>query len=345
MIAPPENLIETPEKGGRGRMDALSDVLRVTQLTGGVFLHAEFTAPWCIEDRLEAALCGPAIGEASHLIHYHFVVEGRMVVEVPGVPAFELGAGEVVLLPRNHRHKLCSDLGVPPVGGDAVICPPINDGLFTIAHGGGGAMTRLVCGFLGCNGAETNPLIATLPPALCLNVGTSGAAEWIRSTFQHAADEIAAGRPGSSTVLAKLSELLFLEAVRNYAGALPEGQTGWLAGLRDPHVAKALAALHRDIARAWTVEDLGREVGLSRSALNDRFTRLIGMPPIQYLGAWRMQVATEKLRRSSDSVARIAFAVGYDSEAAFSRAFKSALGAPPAAWRRAQSGAPVAVAP
>ena len=138
-------------------------------------------------------------------------------------------------------------------------------------------------------------------------------------------------------MLAKLSELLFVEAVRRYSETLPDGQTGWLAGLRDPHVARALALLHRDITRRWTVDDLGREVGLSRSALADRFIKLIGLPPMHYLAGWRMQVATQKLRNTSASLAQIAEIVGYDSEAAFSRAFKKALGASPATWRRSNS--------
>jgi hypothetical protein len=152
-------------------------------------------------------------------------------------------------------------------------------------------------GFLGCTSAEGNPVLSTLPPLLKLNVEQGGAAEWIRSTFQYAAQEVSAGRPGSETVLAKLSELLFVEAVRRYAETLPEGQTGWLAGLREPYVARALALLHSDITRRWTVDDLGREVGLSRSALAERFIRLIGVPPMHYLASWRMQVATQSSER------------------------------------------------
>ena len=180
-------------------------------------------------------------------------------------------------------------------------------------------------------------MISTLPPLLKLRAEQGGAAEWIRSTFQYAAEEVSSGRPGSVTVLAKLSELLFVEAVRRYAEALPDGHTGWLAGLREPFVARALALLHRDISRPWTVDDLGREVGLSRSALADRFIRLIGVPPMTYLASWRMQVASQKLRNTNSSLAQIAEAVGYDSEAAFSRAFKKVFGAAPATWRRSNS--------
>ena len=192
----------------------------------------------------------------------------------------------------------------------------------------------MICGYLGHDGAEENPLISTLPPLLKLDAEQGGAAQWIRSTFQYAAEEVAAGRPGSETVLAKLSELLFVEAVRRYAQALPLGQTGWLAGLRDPYVARALALLHHDINRPWNVDDLSREVGLSRSALADRFTGLIGVPPMHYVASWRMQIATQKLRNTNASLAQVADSVGYGSEAAFSRSFKKAFGTAPATWRR-----------
>jgi AraC-like DNA-binding protein len=319
-------------------MDALSDVLRVAHLTGGVFLHAEFFAPWCVATRVAPEHCAPALGPASHLILYHYVVEGelRLRVEGQGGETLVLGEGEVVMLPRNDLHLMGSDLALPPTRGRDIIQPPQNGGLFTIRHGGNGERTRMVCGFLGCDNAESNPVISTLPPALKLNLEEGAASEWIRSTFQYAAEEVAAGRPGSETVLAKLSELLFVETVRRYAESLPEGKTGWLAGLRDTHVARALALIHRDIARPWTVDELGRNVGLSRSALADRFIRLIGAPPMHYLARWRMQVAMEKLRTTNASLAQVAEMVGYESEAAFSRAFKKAVGTAPATWRHSQ---------
>jgi transcriptional regulator GlxA family with amidase domain len=162
--------------------------------------------------------------------------------------------------------------------------------------------------------------------------GSAGA--WMKSSLEFAADEIAARRAGSETVLAKLSELLFVESLRRYVEGLPEEQTGWLAGLKDPFVSRALSLLHGRMAQEWTVDDLGREVGLSRSALADRFTRLIGEPPIRYLARWRIQVAAHQLRNSDTPLARIAEQVGYESEAAFNRAFKRNFGVPPATWRR-----------
>jgi AraC-like DNA-binding protein len=318
-------------------MDALSDVLRVARLTGGVFLHAEFFEPWCLASQLKPEHCEPFLGPASHMMLYHYVVEGRLSVRLKGGEMFALAPGEIVLFPRNDMHLLGSDLDLPPVLGSDVIVPATDGGLSAIRLGGNGACTQVICGFLGCNDVEGNPVISTLPPVLHLNVEEAGAAEWIHSTFQYAAQEVAARRPGSETVLAKLSELLFVEAVRRYVNSLPSEHTGWLAGLRDPHVARTLALFHGNIARAWTVDELGRAVGLSRSSLADRFARLVGQAPMQYLTHWRMQVAAFDLRNTNASLAQVAERIGYDSEAAFSRAFKKTFGAAPATWRRQKS--------
>jgi AraC-like DNA-binding protein len=317
-------------------VDALSDVLRVAHLTGGVFLHAEFTAPWCLAGKVGPEHCRPSLGAAVHLICYHYVVEGELRVRLfeGGDDVFVVRRGEVIMLPHNDLHLLGGDLTLEPTLASEVMQQPDNGGLFAINHGGGGDRTRIVCGFLGCDSADSNPVIAALPSVLKLDIQEGAGAEWIRSTFQYAADEVAAGRPGSETVLAKLSELLFVESVRRYAESLPSDRTGWLAGLRDPYVAKALAFLHRDIGRNWSVDALGREVGLSRSALAERFTKLLGMAPMHYLGHWRMQVAAQKMRNTSTSLAQIAETVGYESDAAFSRAFKKTFGTAPATWRR-----------
>lgn len=318
-------------------MDALSDVLRVAHLTGGVFLHAEFFEPWCVVSQLKPEYCAPFLGPTSHLILYHYVAEGKLQVKLEGEEPFEIASGEVVMFARNDLHLMGSQLDLPPLMATDIIVPSPNGGLYTISHGSQGARTRLVCGFLGCDTVESNLLISTLPRALRLNVEEGSAAEWIRSTFEYAANEVATGRPGSETVLAKLSELLFVETVRRYADTLPEGEIGWLAGLRDDYVARVLALFHRDIARPWTVDELGREVGLSRSALGERFTRLIGIAPMHYLANLRMQVAAQKLRDSSASLAQVANTVGYESEAAFSRAFKKAFLTAPATWRRSHT--------
>ena len=314
--------------------DALSDVLRVVRLLGGVFLHAEFTEPWCILSQAAPEDCGPLLPEVDHIILYHYVLEGRMVVEVADAPALEVVAREAVVLPHNDEHRMGSDLNLRPVSSHDIIHLGPDGSLAEIRHGGGGARTRLVCGFLGCRNIEGNPLLAALPPVLRLDTREGTAAEWIRSSFTFAADEIAAGRAGSATVLAKLSELLFVEAVRRHVDALPAERTGWLAGLKDPFVARALALVHGRLNEPWTVDALAREVGLSRSVFADRFTRVIGESPMHYLSRWRLQVAAQRLSTSHEAMARIAFDVGYESEAAFSRAFKRLFGAPPATWRK-----------
>ncbi len=315
-------------------MDALSDVLRVIRLKGGVFLHAEFTAPWCISSRVTSEDCGSLLGDAEHLVLYHYVVEGRLTARIPNGKPVEIEAGEIVIFPHNNEHLLGSHIDLPPVPSKQVIRPSPNGGLWVIHHGGGGEQTRIVCGFLGCDRLESNPLVGALPPVLRFDTRRGTAAAWMRSSLEFAAAEIAAGRAGSETVLAKLSELLFVESLRRYVEELPEEQTGWLAGLKDPFVSRALSLLHGRIAQEWTVDNLGHEVGLSRSALADRFTRLIGEPPMRYLARWRIQVAAHQLRNSDTTLARIAEQVGYESEAAFNRAFKRDFGVPPATWRR-----------
>jgi AraC-like DNA-binding protein len=314
--------------------DALSDVLRVVRLLGGVFLHAEFTEPWCILSQAEPEDCGPLMPEVDHIILYHYVLEGRMAIDVGGGPAVDVGPRQAVVLPHNDVHRMGSDLNLRPAPSHDLIHLGADGSLAEIRHGGGGARTRLICGFLGCRHLEGNPLLGALPPVLRLDTREGAAAEWIRSSFTFAADEIAAGRAGSATVLAKLSELLFVEAVRYHVDSLPAEQTGWLAGLKDPSVARALCLIHARLNEPWSVDALAREVGLSRSVLADRFTRLIGVSPMHYLACWRLQVAAQRLSTSHEAIARIAFEVGYESEAAFNRAFKRLYGAPPATWRR-----------
>lgn len=314
--------------------DALSDVLRVVRLFGGVFLHADFTEPWCLTSQVKPDDCGQLLPDVEHIILYHYVVVGRMAVQVGDEPAVEVGAREAVILPRNDVHRMGSDLGLKPVDSHAIIQPSVDGGLAEIHFGGGGVRTRVVCGFLGCRNVSGNPLLSALPSLLRLDTREGTAAEWIRVSFDFAADEIAAGRVGSDTVLAKLSELLFVEAVRRHVDSLPAEQTGWLAGLRDPYVARTLALIHRRFEEPWTVDSMARQVGLSRSAVAERFTRLIGEPPMHYLARWRLQVASQRLSTSHYPAARIAYEVGYESEAAFNRAFKRLFGSPPAMWRK-----------
>ncbi|MGE0719675.1 MAG: cupin domain-containing protein, partial [Alphaproteobacteria bacterium] len=323
--------------------DPLSELLRTVRLTGGVFLDARFTAPWCISAKLEAEDCAPFLAAPTEMIAYHLVIEGRVVVEVEGERPIEVTAGEVVLLPRNDVHRMGSDPGLRPVPAGPLIRPGGAGELARIDHGGGGPATRMVCGFLGSEQTH-NPLIATLPRLLKLDIRRGASRDWVEASMRFAAAELAQGRLASSDVMSRLSELLLVEAVRSYAATLDERDTGWLRGLADPHVARALALVHGDLAAPWSTEGLARAAGMSRSAFIDRFASLVGVPPIRYVTLWRLQTAKIELRETEAPVAQVANRVGYESEEAFSRAFKREFGMPPARWREAGEAAPRAPA-
>jgi AraC-like DNA-binding protein len=307
--------------------------LRVIRLSGGVFLEAEFTAPWCIGGKISADDCKPFLVAPRHVIASHFVAAGQMQLRIEGGETINVRAGEIVLLPHNDAHIFGSDLSGARLQARDVMQPPQPGGMSRIKFGGGGAATEILCGFLG---AETsfNPLLSSLPPVLKLDVRATPSGAWIESSFRFAISEIAAGRVGSTTVIAKLSELLFVEAVSQYVASLPPERRGWLAGLRDPQIGRALALLHARPTEAWTADSLASEIGMSRSVFAERFTSLVGQPPMQYLMVWRMHLAAQRLREGRGSVAQVGLAMGYESEAAFSRAFKREFGISPGTWRR-----------
>ena len=321
-------------------MDALSDVLRVAHLTGGVFLHADFFAPWCMSARVAPEHCAPALGPTSHLILYHYVVEGELHVQIEGEDGESLiiGAGEVVLLPRNDPHLMGSDLSLPPVAGSDIIRPPQDGGLASIHHGGDGATHA--------DDLRIPRLRQRRRQSSHLDVAGAAQAQR-RASRRRGMDTLdiplrrGGGRRRPARVGDRARQAIGI-VVRGSGAALCGDPAGWPDRMarrlaRDLMSRELLALLHGDITRRWTVDDLSREVGLSRSALADRFIRLIGVPPMHYLASWRMQVATQKLRNTSASLAQVAEIVGYDSEAAFSRAFKKAFGAAPATWRRSNS--------
>ena len=318
-------------------MDALSDVLRVVGLVGGVFLDAEFTEPWAIAGQLAPELCRPFMVQPQQVVCFHYVVEGGFELRVDGAETCTVVAGEAVMLPRNDVHVLGSAGGPSPTSAGDLIQPPDSLGVARIRHGGGGARTKLVCGFMGGNDL-LHPLLSSLPAVMKIDVQGLAGGDWIGRTFTYAAQTLAQGDPGAATVLAKVAELLFVESMRRYLSGLPAEETGWLAGIRDPAVGRALSLLHAKVADPWTAERLASQVHMSRSAFADRFTGLMGQPPMRYLTGWRMQVARRKLRDGRQAIAQIAHEVGYESEAAFTRAFHRECGAPPAAWRRQASG-------
>lgn len=314
-------------------MDALSDVLRVVRMTGGLFLDARFTAPWSVSGKIEPLRLQPFAATLDHIISFHYVVSGRLMAQHETAGRVQLGAGDIVLFPRNDAHVLGSSLDVHPSPVDDVVMTPPEAGIFNVAHGGGGEETRLVCGYLGSD-AGVNPLLQALPAMLTLNVAQTPAGAWIAESFAFAAQQLAREEAGANTIIGKLSELMFVEAVRRYIESLSPQESGWLAALRDAQVGRALALMHTHPARDWTAEDLASAVNMSRSAFAERFTQLISMPPMRYLTNWRMQVAAAKLRENRQTIAQISYEVGYESEAAFTRAFRREMGQPPAAWRK-----------
>ena len=314
-------------------MDALSDVLRVIRLSGGIFLEAHMTAPWCFKGRLSPDDCKAYQVAPALVIAFHYVASGKMLVQVDGGEPLEVRAGELVLLPHNDVHAFGSDLTVTPFSQPDEVKAKAAGKFSHIELGGGGEPTQLLCGFLGSEQAF-GPLLSSLPPALKVDVRATPTGAWMESSFRFAVSQIAAGRVGSTTVIAKLSELLFVEAVGHYIAGLPEDRQGWLAGLKDPQIGQALSLMHAKPAQDWSAEALAADVGMSRSGFAERFTSLIGQPPMQYLTYWRMQLAAQRLRESREAIAQVGHAVGYESEAAFSRAFKREFGKAPAAWRK-----------
>jgi AraC-like DNA-binding protein len=322
-------------------MDALSDVLKSVRLEGAVYLNAEFTAPWCVRGELGFASVRERLAGAEHVAFFHFLTEGACKARLAeGGEVLDAVAGDLILFPREGKHLLGTDLHLAPMEASASITPdPGTDAeLFHMRHGGGGTATRFVCGYLACNRSVFRPLFEALPRVLCIPMGDGPAAALLPELFRAGVRESSAALPGSGSMLAKLAELLFVEAMRRYMEQLPPQGKGWLAGVRDTHVGGALALIHAEPGRAWTVDKLAREVALSRSALAERFTSLVGESPIQYLTRWRLALAAQALRSGSEALAHIAERSGYESEAAFNRAFKREFGVPPAAWRRAKDG-------
>jgi AraC-like DNA-binding protein len=259
-----------------------------------------------------------------------------MFIEVEGEGPLHVKTGELVLLPRNVPHVMSSRPGLPPISSRELIQPGNNGRMSSIVHGGpGGPLTNLICGYL-ANEEMRNPLMSTLPPVLKVNVNEGASRDWIESSLRYGAQQLSAGNLASSSIMARLSELLFVEAVRAYSESQKVHEKHWLHGLKDKYVGRALAALHDRLSHGWSVVELAEEAGLSRSAFVERFTAAMGTPPMQYLAKSRMQLAKDLLVERQKSISQVAAAVGYDAEAAFNRAFKREFGIPPARWRDQQ---------
>jgi len=307
----------------------IEEALRLVHLSSAVFLRGEFTAPWAFKSlgpqEYAAALCPGA----EQLVLFHIVLEGHCRVRLETGEETFPSAGEAVVLPYSDRHVMGHPGDAAPVPVAQLLPPPPWTTMPLMRHGGGGSPTRILCGYLHCEDLLFHPLLRALPPLIHVQPATAPAAEWLRASARYALAE--AGKGGGSS--ARLPELLLVDCLRQYIERLPATRTGWLAALRDPVVGRALSLLHEAPAERWTVEQLARRVAVSRTVLGERFAAVLGAPPMRYLTQWRLQLAAHRLRSTSATIPEIAGRVGYESEAAFSRAFKRGLGLPPAAWR------------
>jgi AraC-like DNA-binding protein len=316
--------------------DALSDVLRTIRLTGATFFDVAASAPWVAEQLPADRVMPKILHGAGHLIAYHVVTEGRCFANIIGEEPVVVEAGEVIVFTRGDPHVMASHPGMraQPVAVEDTLSALATTQLpFMINYGGKGPVAaRLVCGFLACDAQPFNPLLDNLPPVIKVGEGRDG--PWLSQFIRVASIESAEKQAGGESVLARLSELMFIEVVRRHLNSLPMSQGGWLAGLRDPFVGRALSLIHAKPACNWTIEDLAQEVGLSRSVLAERFAQLVGVPPMQYLAQWRMQIASGMLSGGRVNIATVAAETGYGSEAAFSRAYKRIVGVSPSVRRR-----------
>ena len=319
-------------------MDPLSDVLQSARFHGARFLNAACSAPWCLERRSGSAGPGEHGLGAEHVVTVYVVTEGRCRIRLDdGGEVIDAIAGDLLLLAHGDAHRIGSDLHAAAFDTDSLHIDAVDgDGAAEPVHlrlGGGGDATRLVVGHLTCDRGMA-PLLEALPRLVHVADAVGPAALLLRELLRRGARESSAARPGADSTLARIAELVFIDALRRYAELLPPAGKGWLAALRDPRIGRALALLHAEPAQAWTLEELAHRVALSRSALADRFAALVGEPPMQYLMHWRLALAARALRSGAEAIVRIAERAGYESDAAFSRAFKREFGMPPAAWRR-----------
>lgn len=320
-------------------MDVLSDVLRVIRLKGALFLNGEFHEPWCVAAPSGADLARVLSPAYEHMAICHLIVEGRCWAQLHGGEAVVLEAGDVVAMPHGDAHLLGSGICFTPMAVSDAVELKLPE-LASIRYGGDGATTLVVCGWFAYERDIAIPVMADLPRLFRTNIRKRPSGTWLENSIRYALAEATSGRAGCDAVADKLAEVLFVEALRGYVETLPDQQTGWLAGLRDPLVGRSIALLHERPTNNWTVTSLAHEVNASRTVLADRFVALIGVPPMRYLAQWRIALAAHLLRSGRLSLTRIAEQIGYESEAAFSRAFKREYGAAPGAWRR-MSGAGV----
>ena len=315
-------------------MDVLSEVLKAVKLDGAVFFNGEFSAPWCAREPDSCTMASYLSTRTSHVIIFHLIIDGRAYARVErDGSAVPLKAGDIVIIPHGDAHLMGNGPPVTPIDSAKQLQQVLAEGRMISQFGGGGELTKLICGYLTCDPQLSQVFMAGLPSIIKVNIRDNPSGQWLEDTLRYSVDHAEASGPGGSAVVAKLSEALFVETLRRYIAQLPHTQTGWLAGVRDPDVGKALAQLHRQPAHPWTIATLAHEVGVSRSVLAERFQHYLSDTPIGYLTRWRLQLAAQLLTSTSKSVAEVAGDVGYESEPSFNRAFKREFGLPPARFR------------
>ena len=335
--------------------DVLSGLLRRVRLRGALFFNVECVGAWVTEAPASALISSAVMPGSEHLMEYHVVLGGNCWAGITGEPPFLMNAGDVVLFPHGDAHVMSSVPGLRAepdlpflianltrrVGLPFMVRQVDDKRMSQIVAQTGAASpppsAKLLCGFLGCDRGPFNPLLSALPRVIHARASELSEDSWAGQLSRLAETESVKGRPGGEVVLERMSEMMFVDLIRLHLSTLPISETGWLSALRDRHVGRVLSLMHSQPAEPWTLEKLSSHAGLSRSALQDRFVELVGQPPMQYLRCWRMQVASNLLVESSAKVATIAQEVGYESEEAFSRSFKRAVGQPPATWRRERS--------
>jgi AraC-like DNA-binding protein len=319
-------------------MDALSEALNSVRMTGAIFFHAECTAPW--------GFSVPHVGKVAHLlapgterlVSYHLVTEGKAVVRFDGIPEFVVSAGDIVITPHGDPHTVTNGSPTSLIDSGKSLESYLAGTLSSLRLGGGGEVTRFVCGYFGCERHADRLFLAGLPVAIKLHIRGDESGRWLENSVRYLVAESGSGRPGRTVLLSKMAEALFVETLRRYMEQLPPEQTGWLAGARDAVVGGALALLHRRPSHPWSVAELAAEVGASRSVVAERFSRFLGESPLSYLAHWRLQLAAKLLGTTRQTIVQVASEVGYESEAAFNRAFKREFGLPPARYRRSRNG-------
>lgn len=328
----PPRPVRFAERLGRASMDVLSEVLKVVKLQGALFHNGEFSAPWSVRTGSSRAMARRFVPGADHLIIYHLLTEGRASLRLESGERLALSAGDLVMVPHGDAHIM--ENGQAKTMDLARNMEEVLDqGLQPWRFGGGGEVTKFICGYMACEPQLSKVFLSGLPPVFKVSIRNDASGRWLENSIRFSVDQAGTPRAGADAMLAKLSEVLFVETLRTYIASLPAEQTGWLAGARDAEVGKTLALMHRKPAHPWTIASLAKEAGVSRSVLAERFRYYLNEPPMSYLTRWRLQLGAQMLNTTNHSVAEVAAEVGYESEAAFNRAFKREFEVPPARFR------------